>query len=110
MAHRLKNSQSLTSKIFAYSILLDYSKEIGNKDSVYYYAIAHKQCIDSLNSQMSSNAVIHQNSFYNYTIREKENVQLKEEKRYLHKHVFKKHIAVVASGVYGIAVVACSEI
>jgi|GEM_PF-1360441 len=80
LVQELKESQSLNSKEFAYSILLDYSKEIGNKDSVYYYATAHKQCIDSLNSQMSSNAIIHQNSFYNYSQKEKENYKLKEQK------------------------------
>ena len=80
LSRKLKHSQSLTSKIFAYSILLDYSKEIENNDSIYYYAIAHKQCIDSLNLQMSANAVIHQNSFYNYVQKEKENHNLKEQR------------------------------
>ena len=86
LAHQLKQSQSLRSRIFAYSILLDYSKALKNYKSVYHYAIEHNKCIDSLNLQASANAVINQNSLYNYTIKEQEKFQL--EKTYLNSTIF----------------------
>ena len=87
IAHQLKQSQSLRSRIFAYSVLLDYSKLLNKNNSVYHYANEHKKCVDSLNLQASANAVIHQNSFYNYALREKENLLLigyKDKTKYLY--------------------------
>ena len=79
MAQKMAQSESLTSKMFAYSILLDYSKETNNLDSVYYYATEKEKCTVILNEQASANAVIHQNSFYNYTLREKKNYILEKK-------------------------------
>ena len=83
MAQKMAQSESLTSKMFAYSILLDYSKETNNLDSVYYYATEKEKCTVILNEQASANAVIHQNSFYNYTLRDRENLRLLGEQKYL---------------------------
>lgn len=60
---------------------------LNKNNSVYHYANEHKKCVDSLNLQASANAVIHQNSLYNYALREKENISLigyKNKTRYLY--------------------------
>ena len=83
---KLKNSNSIYSQKFAYSTLADIAKYKNSLD-IYKYTIKYKSCIDSIDKYASRNAVIHQNSFYNYALREKENLLLigyKDKTKYLY--------------------------
>ena len=81
LSDRLSKSKNLRSKEFAYSLLADIAKQERNDKKLYKYTLAYKICLDSINSRASQDAIIHQNSFYNYSLKEKE--KFKIEKRYL---------------------------
>ena len=83
-AQELSKSKKLESREFAHNVLADLYRLKGDTQKLYKHVIAYKECIDSINSQASLEALIHQNSFYNYSLREKETVRLKDERMNLY--------------------------
>lgn len=79
-ANRLLQSPSLFSKKYAYETLANLAKFKEDKDEAFNYVMKFKECFDSIEKNISRNAMIHQNSFYNYSLREKENISLREYK------------------------------
>ena len=83
LAQELTKSQSVTSRQFAYSTLANYAKFTGNETKAYDYIMESYRCQNKLNNNASRNAVIHQNSLYNYALREKESSTLKQKQQLL---------------------------
>ena len=79
-ANRLTNSKKLYTKKYAYEVLSELYLAQSKNDISYKYLQIKKQCEDSINIRTSQEAVIHQNSLYNYALREKENLLLKNQK------------------------------
>ena len=82
LAQELTKSQSVASRLFAFSTLANYAKYTGNETKAYDYIMESYKCQNELNKNVSRNAVIHQNSLYNYALREKENISLKNKQGY----------------------------
>lgn len=80
LAKQLSGSSSVHSRWFAYGILKDIAKQKKQETELYKYLGEYEKCIDSINAYASREAVVHQNSFYNYSLREKESHILKEQK------------------------------
>lgn len=78
-AQQLLTSKSIYCKKYAYETLADLSKYKGEKEEAFVYVMKFKECFDSIDDSASRNAIIHQNSFYNYTLREKENIKLRDK-------------------------------
>ena len=76
-ANRLLQSHFINSKMYAYEIHAELAKFKGNKDDAFDNIMKYKTCLDSIDNNVSREAVIHQNSFYNYSLKEKENTKLK---------------------------------
>lgn len=88
MAHELIKSHSVTSRQFAYSTLANYAKHIGNETKAYDYVMESYRCQNKLNNNASRSAVIHQNSLYNYALREKESSTLKQKQQLLKQNFY----------------------
>ena len=88
LSKQLTESSSVDSRWFAYGILKDIAKQRGNNTDSYNYLCRYEACIDSINADASRDAVVHQNSFYNYSLREKENVFLKAKQQRLLNSIF----------------------
>ena len=81
-SYRLLDTNS-NNNIFAYSALIDV---LNSKNSIIIrneYISKYKEILDSVRLNTSRDAVIHQNSFYNYSLRERENLKLQEEQKHL---------------------------
>ena len=76
---RLVTSGSLYGLKFGYRALSNIAELQGNHKKAKEYNTRYKECIDSVNNDTSKYAVIHQNSFYNYSLRERENLRLKNK-------------------------------
>ena len=83
-AQELSKSPKLESREFAHNVLADLYRLKNDTQNLYKHVIAYKECIDSINSHASREALIHQNSFYNYSLREKETDRLKDERMNLY--------------------------
>lgn len=88
LAKQLSESTSVHSRLFAFGILKDIAKQKNNSTELYEYLDKYGKCIDSINSQASREAVIYQNSFFNYSLRERENHRLKMDRERLITHTF----------------------
>ena len=82
LAHQLLQSSSIYSKKYAYETLAQFSKFKQDTKATFDYVMKFKECFDSIDDSASREAIIHQNSFYNYSLREKENQNLREYKAY----------------------------
>ena len=80
LSKTLSERGSIYSKKFAYNTLRDIAKYKGDKVKYHLYIDKYSDAIDSIQWLSSRDAVIHQNSFYNYSLREKENQVLREYK------------------------------
>ncbi len=76
----LLKSSSLSCKEYAYSALKEFAKYRNDAKNLYYYTKKYTEILELINSKSSQEAVIHQNSLYNYTQREKKNLQLEMQK------------------------------
>ena len=72
--------KNIYGKEFAYGVLADIAKSKKDTKRMYEYIAKYKACLDSVDRNASREAVIHQNSFYNYSLREKENLTLRNER------------------------------
>ena len=66
----LLKSKSIYSKKNAYEALANISDYFEDKENMYLYTRKYKEFIDSINDNASTDAVIHQNSIYNYKLKE----------------------------------------
>lgn len=84
-AKRLVHSASVHSQAFAYNALKEISRARNDMESMCYNIVLYGMCVDSINRTNSSSAVIHQNSFYNYSVYERETHELrsKNEQSYI---------------------------
>ena len=96
LAQELTKSQSVASRLFAFSTLANYAKYTGNETKAYDYIMESYKCQNELNKNVSRNAVIHQNSLYNYALREKENISLKNKQGYFKNTILICVIVIVA--------------
>lgn len=80
IANALLHTSSIYNKKMAYNTLSEISRLSGDKDNTYKYTIKYKNTLDSISSMSSKEAIIHQNSIYNYALREQENQSLKIER------------------------------
>lgn len=78
IAVNLVNSQSVYDKKDAYGVLFQLALKNNQPDKIHEYAEKYIEAIETINNNSSKNAVIHQNSLYNYSLREKENAKLKK--------------------------------
>ena len=78
IAGNLVNSQSVYDKKDAYGVLFQLALKNNQPDKIHEYAEKYIEAIETINNNSSKNAVIHQNSLYNYSLREKENAKLKK--------------------------------
>ena len=79
LSKRLVGSGTLYGLKFGYRALSNIAERQGNHKKAKEYNTRYKECIDSMNKDTSKKAVIHQNSFYNYSLRERENLRLKNK-------------------------------
>ena len=70
---------NLKEKMFAYNTLANLAKYKNQINDLHNYIVKYKECLDSINCKTSQEAIIHQNSFYNYAVKERENKNLKQE-------------------------------
>ena len=80
IALELLESSSITCKEFAYNSLKEIAEYHNEAKMLYHYTKKYNEILDSINSKSSREAIIHQNSFYNYTQKERENQYLREYK------------------------------
>ncbi len=78
IAGNLVNSQSVYDKKDAYGVLFQLALKNNQPDKIHEYAEKYIEAIETINNNSSKNAVIHQNSLYNYSLREKGNAKLKK--------------------------------
>lgn len=86
-AHKLKLSESIHTRRFAYTILKNLAKSRKQSDKLYEYTLKYDECQDDININASREAIIYQNSLYNYSLHEKENLQLKRKQYRLYMAV-----------------------
>ncbi len=75
----LLKSKSIYSKKNAYEALANISDYFEDKENMYLYTRKYKEFIDSINDNASTDAVIHQNSIYNYKLKEQKNLLLEKK-------------------------------
>jgi tetratricopeptide (TPR) repeat protein len=80
IALELLESSSLNCKEFAYNALKEIAEYHNEAKMLYHYTKKYNEILDSINSKSSRDAVIFQDSFYNYSQREKKNMQLEMQK------------------------------
>ena len=83
-AHKLELSESVYTRRFAYAILKELAKYRYQPNKLYEYTKKYDESQDDINLNASRDAVIHQNSLYNYSLRETENLQLKHNQHQLY--------------------------
>ncbi|MBQ7940827.1 MAG: hypothetical protein IJ328_00255 [Muribaculaceae bacterium] len=88
LAKQLSESTSVHSRLFAYGILKDIAKQKYNSTELYKYFDKYEKCMDSINTQASREAIIYQNSCFNYSLRERENHKLKMDRKRIITHTF----------------------
>ena len=95
-SQKLLKEGSIYSKKFASNALRYIYKNKNNNKEYNIYTEFYGKSLDSIQQISSKEAIIHQNSFYNYTIKEKENILLKEEKTYFkYKILISSSISIV---------------
>ena len=87
-SNRLVDTGSLYGKKFGYKRLLEIANYKQQKTKLYDYIQKYKSSLDSANNTASTNAVIHQNSLYNYALREKESSTLKQKQQLLKQNFY----------------------
>ncbi len=86
-AQELTKSKSIDSRQFAYSVLANYAKFIGDEEKTYDFVMKYFSCQTGINKNASRTAVIHQNSLYNYALREKESNILRYNQQILKQKI-----------------------
>lgn len=84
LTNKLKNSKNLHSRKYAYAVMADKAKDANDGYGMYYNLSEYLACFDSINANVSREAVIYKDSYYNYSLKEKENLQLKNEQKGLY--------------------------
>lgn len=75
----LLKSKSIYSKKTAYKALTNIADCFEDKENMYLYTRKYNECIDLINNNASKEAVIHQNSIYNYKLKEQKNLLLEKK-------------------------------
>lgn len=75
----LLKSKSIYSKKTAYEVLANIADYFEDKENMYLYIRKYNECIDLINNNASKEAVIHQNSIYNYKLKEQKNLLLEKK-------------------------------
>ena len=84
LASELSKSSSLNCREFAYNALKELAEYRNDVKSLYYYTKKYNEILDSVNSMSSREAVVYKDSFYNYSLRERENLKLQAEQKSLY--------------------------
>ena len=80
LALDLSKSSSLNCREFAYNTLKELAEYRNDVKSLYHYTKKYNEVLDSVNLNASREAVVYKDSFYNYSQREKKNMQLEMQK------------------------------
>lgn len=80
MAKKILQEESVYRNEFAYSVLRKISRFKNDNVNYNNYTVKYGIVIDSLRKLSSKEAVIHQNSIYNYSLIEKDNIKLENER------------------------------
>ncbi len=80
ISKKLVDSHTNYGEIIGYRVLADIAKEAEDEKKIYEYTAKYKESVDLFNSNVSQNAVIHQNSFYNYSTKVKQILSLENTK------------------------------
>ncbi|MEE1298108.1 MAG: hypothetical protein UHE62_05185 [Muribaculaceae bacterium] len=78
-AKELLKRNTLYCNRYAYNALAEIAKLQKDKDATYKYVIKYVNTLDSINDNASTDAVIHQNSIYNYKLKEQKNLLLEKK-------------------------------
>ena len=81
---RLIQRGNLYGNKIGYRVLANIREMQNQIDESKEYTALYRDCLDSINAQSSKDAVIYQNSFYNYSLRERDNAILKNKQRLSH--------------------------
>ncbi len=81
IAERLLQQNSVYIHKFAYEFLKKLAKYRKDVDALYRYTIKFDECQDSIDNMSDQNAIIHQLSYFNYSIYERENLVLQANKQ-----------------------------
>ncbi len=80
IAEFLKYDGNIEIKSTAYGALAEIDIATNNVDSLFHHLRLYKWATDSLNRTISREAMEYQHSYFNYSLRERENIRLLEEK------------------------------
>ena len=100
ISKKLVESGTNYGEILGYSVLADIAKVNKHIKRLYDYTDKYKKSVDEYNSTASQNAVIHQNSFYNYSTKVKEILSLENSKLRLYISVILAIIIIIGGTIF----------